>query len=138
MTEPEVTLPELRAVDLFDDLSDEELGEWLPVTTVRRLEAGDVIAELGQQPRGLQLLLEGEADLADGGARARGARRPPARAHLDGRDRGPDRGSARGPDARRHPGASGAVPAEDFRRLAYSQPTVHRRVMQQVAPVMRA
>ena len=62
MTEPEVTLPELRAVDLFDDLSDEELSQWLPVTTARRLEAGDVIAELGQQPRGLQLLLEGEAD----------------------------------------------------------------------------
>src|SRR6202035_2336300 len=26
--------------------------------------------------------------------------------------------------------------AEDFRRLAFAQPSIHRRVMQQVAPVM--
>ena len=62
LTEPDVTLAELRAVDLFDDLSDDELAEWLPVTTARSLHTGDVIAELGRQPRGLQLLLEGEAD----------------------------------------------------------------------------
>jgi signal transduction histidine kinase len=30
----------------------------------------------------------------------------------------------------------GIIPAEDFRRLAYAQPAVQRRVMQQVAPVI--
>ena len=36
-----VTLAELRTVDLFDDLDDEQLGEWLVVATVRRARAGD-------------------------------------------------------------------------------------------------
>ena len=33
-------------------------------------------------------------------------------------------------------GRLAVVAAEDFRRLAFAQPSIHRRVMQQVAPVM--
>jgi signal transduction histidine kinase len=136
LTEPEVTLSELRTVDLFDDLTDVELAEWLPVTTARRLQAGDVIAEIGQQPRGLQLLLEGEADSL---MEEHGREEPVGRQHaptwmgaiavLTEAPLGVRMRAAT-------PGRVALVPAEDFRRLAYSQPTVHRRVMQQVAPVM--
>ena len=55
------SVQELRAVDLFDDLSDAELAEWVALASVRQLEPGEVIAEQAEEPPGLQLLLEGDA-----------------------------------------------------------------------------
>jgi signal transduction histidine kinase len=136
LAEPEVTLPELRAVDLFDDLSDEQLGKWLPVTTVRRLDAGDVIAELGEEPPGLQLLLAGEADSL---MEEHGREEPVGRQHAP-TWMGAIAVLTEAPLGVRMRASTSArvalVPAEEFRRLAYTQPSVHRRVMQQVAPVM--
>src|SRR3954468_13648892 len=60
MTAP-VTLAELRGVDLFDDIDDEQLAEWVAVAAVEALEPGDLIFEQGVEPPGLKLLLEGEA-----------------------------------------------------------------------------
>src|SRR4029450_7762538 len=60
MSEP-VSLTELRTVDLFDDLEDEQLAEWVGVTSVESCEPGTVIFEQGVEPPGLKLLLEGEA-----------------------------------------------------------------------------
>ena len=40
MTATGLTLPDLRAIDLFDDLSDEQLGEWAAVAGVRDAAAG--------------------------------------------------------------------------------------------------
>ena len=57
----EVTLAELRAVDLFEDLDDEQLGEWVAVASVESLEPGDLLFEQDVEPPGLKLLLEGEA-----------------------------------------------------------------------------
>jgi signal transduction histidine kinase len=136
MSEPAVTLPELRTVDLFDDLSDDELGEWLSLTTVRRLEPGDVIAELGEEPRGLQLLLEGEADSL---MEEQGREEPVGRQHSP-TWMGAIAVLTEAPLGVRMRATTSArvalVPAEEFRRLASAQPSVHRRVMQQVAPVM--
>ena len=132
----EVTFEELRAVDLFDDLDDGELAEWIPVTSAERLEPGGLIFEQGVEPPGLKLLLEGEAQvvLVDGD-----------RTEPVGRQQAPTWMGAiavltDGPLGVRMqaltPSRVALVPSEDFRRLAFAQPAVHRRVMQQVAPVM--
>ena len=132
----QATLEELRTVDLFDDLDDEKLAEWVAVATVEALEPGDLIFEQGVEPPGLKLLLEGEglAILIEGD------RQEPV-----GRQRGPTWMGAiavltGGPLGVRMkaetPCRVAFVESDDFRRLAFSQPEVHQRVMKQVAPVM--
>ena len=131
-----VTLAELRAVDLFDDLDDEELAHWVAVATAELLEPDAVVFEQGVEPPGLKLLLEGEVQtlLVDG-----------ERTEPVGRQYAP---TWMGAIAVLTGGTLGVrmetvtpsrvvlVESEDFRRLAFAQPSVHRRVMQQVAPVM--
>ena len=136
VTDAPVTLEELRRVDLFDDLDDSELGEWVPLARVYHVEPGELIAEQGEAPKGLQLVLEGEAQalLVDQG-----------RTEPVGRHRGPTwmgaiavlTGGALGARLQAETACRMAVVApEDFRRLAFAQPVIHRRVMRQVAPVM--
>jgi signal transduction histidine kinase len=131
-----VTVQELRTVDLFDDLDDVELAKWVAVARPRHLGPGDVIAEQGEEPSGLSLLLEGEAQalmLDQGRSEPVGRQRAPtwmgAIAVLTG-----------GPLGVRMQAETecrlAVVASEDFRRLAFEQPSIHRRVMQQVAPVM--
>jgi signal transduction histidine kinase len=135
MTDAPVTVEELRTVDLFDDLDAQELAQWVAVAHPRHVGPGEVIAEQGQPPRGLQLLLEGEAQalLVEGGrTEPAGLQRAPtwmgAIAALTGKPLGV-RMQAR--TACR----LAVVAPEDFHRLAFAQPAVHRRVMEQVAPV---
>jgi signal transduction histidine kinase len=136
VSEAPITLEDLRTVDLFDDLDDAELAEWVAVAEPRQLVPGDVIAEQGEEPLGLQLLLEGEAQalMFDRG-----------RSEPVGRQRAPTWMGAiavltAAPLGVRMQaetaGRLAIVAAEDFRRLAFAQPSIHRRVMQQVAPVM--
>ena len=63
-----VTLEDLRRVDLFDDLDEEQLSEWLPVAKARDFRPDETVLEQGMQPPGLMLLLEGEVQnvLVDG------------------------------------------------------------------------
>ncbi len=136
VTDAPVTLEELRGVDLFDEINDAQLAEWVPVARPYHLEPGELIAEQGEPPQGLQLLLEGEAQalLVDQG-----------RTEPVGRHRAP---TWMGAIAVLTGGGLGArmqaetacrmavVPGEDFRRLAFAQQAIHRRVMRQVAPVM--
>jgi signal transduction histidine kinase len=136
VSERPVTLEELRTVDLFDDLDDVELAKWVAVSTPLQLRPGGVIAEQGEEPSGLSLLLEGEAQalmLDQGRSEPVGRQRAPtwmgAIAVLTG-----------GPLGVRMQAETecriAAVASDDFRRLAFEQPSIHRRVMQQVAPVM--
>ena len=133
-----LTLRELRTIDLFDDLDDDQLGEWLAgraastaapgeiARRARRAAARRVPAARGHDAR--RCSIDGEHVEPVG---------PPARADLDRRDRGADRGPARRARCRpRRPAASRVIEPAEFRRLALAQPAVHRRVMQQVAPVM--
>jgi signal transduction histidine kinase len=131
-----VTLAELRAVDLFDDLDDAQLGEWVSLARPWTVAPGGVIVEQGAEPLGLVLLLEGEAQalMLDHG-----------RTDRVGRQRAPTwiaaiavlTGSPLGVRMQAETACRLAViPAEDFRRLAFAQPPVQRRVMQQVAPVI--
>ena len=135
MTERPVTAAELRTVDLFDDLDDSELAEWVAVARPRHLAPGEVIAEQGEEMTAVQLLLEGQAQalmLDNGRSEPVGRQRAPtwmgAIAVLTG-----------GPFGVRMqaetPCRLAVVVADDFRRLAFAQPSIHRRVMQQVAPV---
>ncbi|HEX3278041.1 MAG TPA: ATP-binding protein [Thermoleophilaceae bacterium] len=130
------TLAELRTVDLFAEIDDEQLAEWVDVTSVEELEPGDLLFEQGVEPPGLKLLLKGEAlaILIDGD------RQEPV-----GRQHGPTWMGAiavltGGPLGVRMkaetPCRVALIETNDFRRLAFAQPAIHQRVMQQVAPVM--
>jgi signal transduction histidine kinase len=134
-SEVPVTLEELRTIDLFDDLDDDELAEWVTVARPRQIGPGEVISEQGEQPRGLQLLLEGQAQtliVSQDRSEPVGRQRAPtwigAIAALTGRPT-PVRMQAQ--TACR----LALVATEDFRRLAFAQPSINQRVMQQVAPV---
>jgi signal transduction histidine kinase len=132
----EITLDELRTVDLFDDLTDEQLAEWVEVTSVEQLEPGDLLFEQGVDPPGLKLLLEGEAlaiTIEDDRQEPVGRQRAPtwmgAIAVLTG---GPLGVRMKAETACR----VALIESDEFRRLAFSQPAIHQRVMKQVAPVM--
>ncbi|HUA74849.1 MAG TPA: ATP-binding protein [Solirubrobacteraceae bacterium] len=134
--EPPVTVEELRGVDLFEELEDEQLAEWVPVAHTYRVAAGGVIAEQGEENRGMQLLLEGnaQASIVEGSTSEPVSRHKAptwigAIATLTGGSLGVRMRAAT--DCR-----MALVLADDFRRLAFEQPAIHRRVMQQVAPVM--
>jgi signal transduction histidine kinase len=60
MTGP-VTLEELRRVDLFDGIDDDQLAEWLAVARLHDVEPGELIVEEQDHVPGLILLLEGTA-----------------------------------------------------------------------------
>jgi signal transduction histidine kinase len=130
------TVADLRPVDLFDDLDDEQLAEWAAVAKPYDHPAGSVISEQGDKPKGLILLLEGTgmAVIRDGDrSEPVGRQRAPtwmgAIAVLTG-DPLPVRMLAES-DCR-----MAIIEAEDFRRLALAERSVHGRVMRQVAPVM--
>jgi signal transduction histidine kinase len=136
VSEPPVTVQELRTVDLFEDLSDEELSEWVAVARTYRVPAGGVIAEQGDENRGLQLLLQGDAQATivdQSGSEPVGRHKAPtwmgAIATLTGGTLGVRMTAET--DCR-----MAVIEPDDFRRLAFAQPAIHRRVMQQVAPVM--
>jgi signal transduction histidine kinase len=129
-------LEELRAVDLFDDLDDAQLAEWVAMARPWTVAPGGVIVEQGAEPVGLVLLLEGEAQalmLNQGRTDRVGRQRAPtwiaAIAVLTG--------SPLGVRMQAETACRLAIiPAEDFRRMAFAQPAIQRRVMQQVAPVI--
>jgi signal transduction histidine kinase len=131
-----VTADELRAVDLFEGLDDAELAEWVAVSRTYAVAPGEVIAEQGDEPPGLLLLLTGEAQammLDHGRSEPVGRQHAPtwigAVAVLTGSDLGV---RMQAETACR----MAIVAPEDFRRLAFAHPSIHRRVMQQVGPVM--
>src|SRR3954447_16042835 len=132
-----VTLADLRRIDLFDDLSDDELAPWLEVVRCDRVAAGDLMTEQGEPARGLLLLLDGTARtyLLD-------AERP----EPVGRQEAPTwigaiavlTGGLMGVRMVAESECRLAIVApEDFTRLILSQPPVHARVMRQIAPVVR-
>jgi signal transduction histidine kinase len=131
-----VSVADLRPVDLFDDLTDDELALWAQIAKPYDHRAGEVIAEQGVVPEGVVLLLEGtgQALISEGGtSEPVGRQKSPtwmgAIAVMTG-DPLPVRMVAES-DCR-----AALIEPEDFRRLALAQRSVHGRVMRQVAPVM--
>ncbi len=136
MSTAPITREELRRIDLFDELSDEQLAEWVAVAVPRSVAAGEVIAEQEDESRGAELLLEGESEalIVDRG------RTEPVNRHVAPTWMGAISALTGGSLGVRMVAVTDChlarIPADDFRRLALAQPSVHRRVMQQVQPVM--
>jgi signal transduction histidine kinase len=135
MTGAEITLAELRRFDLFDDLDDAELALWIPLVSMRDVPAGEIVADQGESVRGVDLLLAGTmlTQIVVGD-------------HVEpsGHQVAP---TWIGAIAALTEGATGVrmvsegcrigrIAAADFRRMAFAQESVHRRVMQRIAPVM--
>ncbi|HEX4109344.1 MAG TPA: ATP-binding protein [Solirubrobacteraceae bacterium] len=57
---PHPTLQQLRPIELFAELTDEELARWTAVAELRSAKAGEILEEQGQTATGLHLLLEGQ------------------------------------------------------------------------------
>ena len=137
MGTPPVTLDELRTMDLFDGLSDDELQAWLDVALPYEAFPGEQIAEDNAPDQGVQLLFSGTArnlfvrddDRVEPAGRQHGPTWMGAIATLTGTPTG-----AR-IQAETHCRLA-AIGASDFRELAMAQPVVHRRVMETIAPVM--
>jgi signal transduction histidine kinase len=136
VTAAPITSEELRRIDLFDELDDEQLAEWVAVAVPLSLAAGEVIAEQDGESRGAQLLLEGQSEalIVDRG------RSEPVNRHVAPTWMGAISALTGGSLGVRMVAVTSCrlalIPADEFRRLALAQPSVHRRVMQQVQPVM--
>lgn len=136
MTTAALTLADLRTVDLFDDLDDEGLGQFLAAAHPKEYAAGELVAEQGTETPGLILLLEGQvqAYIMDG------ARAEPAGLNVAPTWIGAIAALTEGPLGVRVVANTAVrlarVEPEDFRRLALAHPPVHRRVMLAVTPVM--
>ena len=131
-----ISVADLRPVDLFDDLDDEQLAEWAVVAQRIRYEPGELLAEQNVEVTGLTCLLEGEAQTV----MVNQGRTEPV-----GRQIGPTWIGAisvltRGPLPVRMEAATvcdvALIPADDFRRLVLAQAPVHERVMKQMQPVL--
>jgi signal transduction histidine kinase len=129
------TIADLRPVDLFDELDDAALAEWAALAELEDIAADTILVEQDEDVPGLLLLLEGEVrTLRIDGARAEPVHRQQAPtwmgaiAALTGE---PVRAQLRTDT----PCRVARIPAEEFRRLAFAYPVVHRRVMRQVQRV---
>ena len=129
-------LQELRRLDLFDDLDDEELGRWVAVAELREVPAGEVIAEPAQPVPGLILLLEGTVQtllVEDGRSEPVGQQFAPtwigAIALLTG---GPMGVTVQAETPLRF----ALVPPGDFLDLALTQRPVHARMMRSIRPTI--
>ena len=131
-----VTVADLRPVDLFDDLDDTELAEWAAAAERRDAEVGDVVLDENSESEGLLCLLEGTLQML----RHDGDRLEPAGQQTAPTWIGAVPALTETPVNVRMVAVTqvrGAViPAPEFRRLALAHPSVHRRIMRQVRPLM--
>jgi signal transduction histidine kinase len=131
-----ITAADLRPVDLFDDLPDDELAHFAGAAELRVLEPGVAFFEQGEPPAGATFLLEGTAMnfiVAQGRSEPVGRQTAPtwmmAIAVLT-------EGPAGVRMVTETPCRLAVIAPEPFRRLVLTHPPVHRRIMRQVAPVM--
>jgi signal transduction histidine kinase len=136
MTAAAITRADLRSIDMFDDVDDADLDEWVAVAHELRAEPGDVLADAQADPPGLLLLLEGDVQtllVEHGRAEPAGRQHAPtwmgAISVLTGEPM-PVRMQA--DTACR----LAVIEPADFRRLVFSQQAIHQRVMAQVTPVI--
>jgi signal transduction histidine kinase len=130
-----VTLEAVRAVDLFDGLTDEELELWREATQAFRIAGGEIVHEQDTSPRGLLLLLDGNTrmyKLADERFEPIGHMHAPtwmqAIAALTETPVGV-RMVAEGDCV------IGLVPIATFQDLALKHRSVHRKIMRAIGPV---
>jgi signal transduction histidine kinase len=135
MTEPErPTLEELRTIDLFDDLDDEELALWQDVAQIREAPHDTVVAE-PREP-GVFLLLSGVVQgLVFESGRVEQVTRQIAPTWMGAITTMTEIGFAGQMRAETHVRMA-VIGPEDFNRLAFTHRPVHRRVMRAVPVVL--
>jgi signal transduction histidine kinase len=130
------TVADLRAIDLFDDLTDEQVAEWAAVAKPVDGAPGDLLAEWGAPPPGLALLLEGEVRtmlVQDGRTEPIGPQHAPT---WMGAISVLTEGGLGVQIEVVTPCRIAMIEPPDFLRLIFEHRAAHRRVMRQVAPVM--
>ena len=136
MTSGHVTRSDLRTIDLFDDLGDEQLDEWVAAAHDQRFAVGDIVVEEGAAPPGLMLLLEGSMQML---------LVEQQRAEPLGRQAAPTWTGAisvlTGEQMRLRMRADSPlrialIEPADFHRLLFAHQAVHQRVIAQVTPVI--
>jgi signal transduction histidine kinase len=137
MSRPErPTLEELRAIDLFDELDNEQLAAWREVAMIRELPADAVVTEAGEASTAeFVLLLRGVVQgLVVEAGRVEPITRQVAPTWMGAISVLTETGYAgemrAATDVR-----IAVIEAEDFTRLVLSQRPVHRRVMRAIRPV---
>jgi signal transduction histidine kinase len=136
MSVAESLLQELRRIDLFDELDDEELGRWAAAAQVRDVPAGELIASPNEPVHGLTLLLEGtvQALLEEDG------RVEPVGQHHAPTWMGAIAVLTEGPMGvtmqAETPLRIAVIPPDDVFEIVLTQRSVHRRMMQAVRPVI--
>jgi signal transduction histidine kinase len=137
MTDPQrPTLAELRQIDLFDDLDDEQLVRWQAVAEIRHVPAGGVVAEALQgRDAEFMLLLEGVVQgLVTEAGRVEPVTRQVAPTWMGAITVLTETGF--GGEMRADTDARvAAISGEDFIDLISSQRAVFRKVMRAVRPV---
>ncbi len=135
-TAAQITLADLRPVDLFDDLDDAQLQRWVDVAQPRAAQPGEIISEAGEAPRGVHLLLEGTVRSLI----VEGDRTEPVGTQAAPTWMGAIAVLTEGTAAVRMqvetPSRFAVIAPEDFRDLVFEQRPVHRRVMRQIGPVV--
>jgi len=130
------TPAQLRTIDLFDDLADDELAPWTEAAVLRELAPGEVLAEVAEPSTGLHLLLAGTARaLTVEGDRTEPVGRQVAPTWL-GAIAALTEGTLGVRVVAETPLTLATIEPETFRGLALTHPAVHRRVMRQVGPVI--
>ncbi|HEY5198576.1 MAG TPA: ATP-binding protein [Solirubrobacteraceae bacterium] len=134
---PPITLAELRGVNLFDEIDDVALAEWLAVASVGDTPPGEVLSEQGHHAPGVHLLLAGTARsyMRDSRGNAEPLKRHVAPTWIGAvsviTDEPTQLCIMAETDCR-----VALIDPDEFRRLALAQPPVHRRVMAAVGPVI--
>ncbi|HTP19557.1 MAG TPA: ATP-binding protein [Solirubrobacteraceae bacterium] len=134
--ETSVTVADLRPVDLFDDIDDAALAEWVAVAEDRRFDVGDLVVEAGRQPEGLHCLIEGSLQMfVKDGERLEPTGHQTAPTWIGAVPTLTETIVAAQMTALT-PARVALIPADEFRRLALAHPAVHRKIMRQVRPVV--
>jgi signal transduction histidine kinase len=135
MSEPErPTLEELRTIDLFDELDDEQLTRWREVAEIRELPADTVVAAAGQIVEFMLLLRGVVQGLVVEAGRVEPITRQTAPTWMGAITVLTETGYAGEMRAVTDVRVA-AIGAEDFTRLVTSQRPVFRRVMRAIRPV---
>jgi signal transduction histidine kinase len=130
------TIEELRTIDLFDELDNQQLAPWQQVAEVSELPAGSVLATMGDPATAkFLLLLRGVVQgLVVESGRVEPVMRQVAPTWMGAINVLTETGFA-GQIVADTDVRVAVVGAEDFTRLVLSQRAVHRRVMRAIRPV---
>jgi signal transduction histidine kinase len=131
------SVAQLRAIDLFDGCSEQELSLWAQAAELQDVPAGAIISEQGVEPPAVQLVLEGVLEAV---AIDEQGREEPVGEHRAPTWVGAIAAFTGGFSAVRMQALTAttlaAVPIEPFVDLALAQRPVFRRIVRQIRPVV--